>query len=149
MGEPDGRGDVNPLLDPPDPHGPDEYRIKIALERHGDATVVLVDGEVDLATGARLNEVLAAAVEATPATLVVDLEQVTFFTSVGLTALALAQRAAAEHSVDFRVVATGRAILRPLQITGMADSIAIYTTLEGALAEGHGDRLSSAATPSD
>jgi anti-sigma B factor antagonist len=149
VGELDERRDVNPLLDAPDPHGVDDERINIVLETHGEAVVVLVKGEVDLATGARMNEVLAAAVAASPATLVVDLEQVSFFTSVGLTALALAQRAAEERNIAFRVVATGRAILRPLQITGMAEGIAIYTTLPGALAGGRGDRLNSAPARQD
>ncbi|HEY0811930.1 MAG TPA: STAS domain-containing protein [Pseudonocardia sp.] len=148
MGELDGRRDFNPLLDARDPRAGDE-RITIALQRHGDAVVVVVDGEVDLATGARMNEVLAAAVAAAPATLVVDLERVSFFTSVGLTALALGQRAAVEADIAFRVVATGRAILRPLQITGMAAGIAIYPTLAQALAGDRGDPPNSACPPQD
>lgn len=135
----EGGGDVNPLLETPDAYGPDDDRITILVQREGDGVVVLVGGEVDLSTGARLNQALAAEIATCPALIVIDLAQVTFFTSVGLTALALAQRAALERNVEFRVVATSRAILRPLQITGMADDMAIYPTLTKALAGGRVD----------
>lgn len=134
-----GGRDVNPLLETPDAYGPADDRITILVQREGDGVVVLVGGEVDLSTGARLNQVLAAEIATCPALIVIDLDQVSFFTSVGLTALALAQRAARERDVEFRVVATGRAILRPLQITGMADDIVIYPTLSEALAGGRVD----------
>lgn len=139
MGGARGGDEVNPLLETPDAYGPTEDRITILVRREGDGVVVVVGGEVDLSTGARLNQTLAAEIATCPALIVIDLDQVTFFTSVGLTALALAQRAALERNVEFRVVATGRAILRPLQITGMADDIAIYPTLTEALAGGRID----------
>lgn len=141
-----GGGDVNPLLETPDAYEPTEDRITILVRREGDSVVVLVGGEVDLATGARLNQTLAAEIATGPALIVIDLDQVSFFTSVGLTALALAQRAALERNVEFRVVATGRAILRPLQITGMADDMAIYPTLTAALAGGRIDGGNPART---
>lgn len=100
----------------------------------GEAVVVAVGGEIDLVTAARLEQALASAVAARPRVLVVDLDGVEFFTSVGLTALALVQRAAAERHIELRVVATGRATLRPLEITGMLDDLALYPSRAEALA---------------
>ncbi|NMH99501.1 STAS domain-containing protein [Pseudonocardia acidicola] len=105
----------------------------LVVGREGDAVVVVVGGEIDLVTGARLGDTLTAELTAGPKVLVVDLEQVRFFTSVGLTALALAQRMAQERGVDLRVVATTRTTLRPLQITGMVDDLAIYPSRTDAL----------------
>jgi anti-anti-sigma factor len=97
-------------------------------------TTVRVAGEVDLGTAARLRTILADELAAKPSTLVIDLDQVSFFTSLGLTALALAQRDAQERNIDLRVVATTRATLRPMQITGMIDDLAVYDSYAEAVA---------------
>lgn len=93
-----------------------------------------VAGEVDLGTAERLRTIIADELAAAPSTLVIDLDQVSFFTSLGLTALALAQRYAEERNVDLRVVATTRATLRPMQITGMIDDLAVYDSYAEAIA---------------
>ena len=54
-------------------------------------------------TSAPRRTILADELAAEPSdTLVVDLDQVSFFTSLGLTALALAQRDARERGIDLR-----------------------------------------------
>lgn len=125
---------LNPLLGAPVADRAADEVMALTVRRRGNAITVLVGGEIDLVTAARLTDALTAAVAAGPEVLVVDLDQVEFFTSMGLTALALAQRAAREQGVDLRVVATTRATLRPLQITGMADDLALYPSLGDALA---------------
>lgn len=121
--------------------------LTLSVERFGGAVAVIVGGEIDLATAAPLNEVLTREIAACPEVLVVDLDAVRFFTTVGLTAVALAQRAAQENRIDFRVVATNRATLRPLQITGMADDLALYPSRTEALAGYPTDSGRTARTP--
>jgi anti-sigma B factor antagonist len=145
-----GRSDVNPLLEPSDIGPVDEEVMTLGVEHVGDVVVVTVGGEIDLVTAARLNDTLGAALAARPRALVIDLDRVQFFTSVGLTALALAQRTAGERGVDLRVVAATRIVLRPLQITGMADDLAIHPTRTDALAAvGAGGQAAAAAQRAD
>ena len=51
--------------------------------------------------------------------LTVDLGQVTFLDSAGLCVLATAHRRAVRQDVRMRVLASSRAVIRPLQITGL------------------------------
>lgn len=115
-----------------------EGLVRLESHRYGNKIVVTVAGEIDLLVADRLRKTLMEQVSARPEVLVVDLDEVRFFGSTGLTALALTQRAASEGGVDLRVVATNRSTLRPLQITGMTDELAIYASRRDALADGSG-----------
>jgi anti-sigma B factor antagonist len=91
------------------------------------ATGVLltVSGEVDSSTAPRLREVVESAFADRVPALTVDLDRVTFLDSAGLCVLAFAHRRAAEVGVLLRVVASSRAVIRPLQITGLYDLLAV------------------------
>ncbi len=111
-----------------------EKMLGLEVQRYGEAVTVVVSGEIDLLTADRLKATLADEISAGPKILVIDLDGVQFFGSMGLSALALTQRAARERGVDLRVVTSGRATLRPLQITGMLDHLAVYASRSEALA---------------
>lgn len=99
-----------------------------------DAGVILaVAGEIDLLTADELSEALAVEV-ARRELVVVDLTAVEFLSSSGLAALALAHRAAVEADHELRLVAGNRVTLRPIQITGLADEIAVFATVADAVA---------------
>lgn len=121
--------------------------LKLESHHRGTTIVVVVAGEIDLLVADRLRELLTEQVSAHPEVLVIDLEEVQFFGSTGLTTLALIQRTAREEGVDLRVVATSRATLRPLQITGMADEFAIYASRRDALAGCSSDGPDSLPAP--
>jgi anti-sigma B factor antagonist len=53
--------------------------------------------------------------------LTVDLDGVTFLDSAGLCVLAAAHRRAVKQEVRLRVIASSRAVIRPMQITGLWD----------------------------
>ena len=95
--------------------------------------IIAVAGELDLLTADELTEALAAEV-ARQALVVVDLTAVEFLSSSGLAALALAHRAAVEAGHVLRLVAGNRVTLRPIQITGLADEIAVFATVPDAVA---------------
>ena len=120
--------------------------LRLESYRCGEAVVVVAAGEIDMLTAARMQETLIAQLSSRPALMVVDLEGVGFLGSMGLTALALTERAAREQGVELRVVATSRATLRPLEITGMAADFAVYTSRADALAGGP-DALPAPRTP--
>ncbi|GAA4702542.1 STAS domain-containing protein [Pseudonocardia yuanmonensis] len=127
-----GTAEINPLLGA----GPDgDQALTVRVEHLDRTTVVAIAGEIDLVTAAGLDETLQAELEAKPAVLVLDLTAVDFFTSVGLTTVALAQRGADERGVALRVVADSRRVLRPLQITGMDRTLALYPSRTAALGD--------------
>ena len=70
-----------------------------------------------------------------PALLVLDLTAVTFLASSGMAELVRTHRQL-EGEIPVRVVATGRLVLRPLELTRLTDELAIHATLADALAAG-------------
>lgn len=109
--------------------------IAVDVLHEGGAVVVVVSGEVDLLTANELLDALLDQVDRKHGRLIVDLDDVQFLSSSGLSALALTDRAARENSVDLRVVATSRVTLRPLQITGMTEQLAVFASRADAMAE--------------
>jgi anti-sigma B factor antagonist len=104
-------------------------------ERAGDSVLVRVEGEVDLATAPELKGVLAAAADqADTRCLVVDLTDVTFFGSAGLTVLLTAHERGAESGVPFVVVpGTESSARRILEITEMLDVLTTADSVDSAI----------------
>jgi anti-anti-sigma factor len=111
----------------------DDDDISVSVVRELPTVIVVVKGEIDLMTVARLSDTLSSEMALGPSALVLDLEGVDFLASMGITALALAEREAAEKGIGLRVVATGRNTLRPLQITGMTELLDVYASRDEAL----------------
>ena len=94
--------------------------------------IIAVSGVVDMLTAPRLSESLEAAQRKQPAVMIVDLSQVDFPASAGLSALMDANEAA-QPETRFMVIADGRRTAKPMAITGLTDLISVYATLEAAL----------------
>ena len=106
--------------------------LSVTLDWRGAAAVLTLVGEVDVVTVSRFEERLNSALGERPEALVVNLAQVDFFASTGLSALVAAQQRAGEGTA-VRVVATNRAVLRPLEATGLNGTVPIYGSVELAL----------------
>jgi anti-sigma B factor antagonist len=104
-------------------------RIDVQVTTFADRCVVTVHGEVDSSTGPGLRECLLEVLDRPGTTAVeVDLSHVTFLDSAGLSALATAHRAAVATGRVLRVrCGTARAVVRPLQITGLWD---VFTVVD-------------------
>ena len=142
-----------PPREPGSPHGrctadptADEL-LSIESYRCGHAAVVVVAGEIDMLTAPRVTDALIAQLSPRPEVMVVDMEGVRFLGSMGLTALALTERVARERGVELRVVATSRATLRPLEITGMSLELVVHASREQALAGSGGSGPDSVPAP--
>jgi anti-sigma B factor antagonist len=109
-----------------------ERAIRVSEQRLEQAVILAVDGDVDMLTAPRLDEALTAAVEQKPATVVVDLTRVDFLASAGLAVLAGAMQRCDEQTT-IKVVATQRAVLRPLQITGLDSQFQVCSSQSEAL----------------
>lgn len=108
--------------------------LQLEVQRDVRATVVAVAGEVDMASSERMREAMFAELRTGPDLLVVDLADVRFFPSSGISALALLDRAARDAGVTLRVVANARSVLRPLQITELFDELNVHASRAEALA---------------
>jgi anti-sigma B factor antagonist len=79
-------------------------------------------GEIDCSSAPLLRQHLDAVLDEGDVTeLTLDLDGVTFLDSAGLCVLAAAHRRAVQASVRLRVLASARAVIRPMQITGLWD----------------------------
>jgi anti-sigma B factor antagonist len=87
---------------------------------------VRTTGEIDSSTAPQMHAELDALLDAGGIqTLTVDLCGVTFLDSAGLCALAAVHRRATTKGVQLRVLVSHRAVIRPLQITGLWDLLAV------------------------
>lgn len=117
--------------------GPGVFSVKVEdlqLENHGQTVVLAVVGEVDLVTAPVLEQSISTAFARAPDMVVVDLSEVSFLASVGMSILIGCNERAGD--TRFRLVAAGAATFRPLELTGVADTISIYPTRDRALTEG-------------
>ncbi len=111
--------------------GDAEERATVGVSQVSDAIVVTVSGEIDMTTAPALEQAVLRSLTDQPVTLVIDLTGAQFFSSAGIAVLVLAHRRSADGAL--RVVATDRVVLRPLELTGLTDDLAIYPSVQAAL----------------
>jgi anti-sigma B factor antagonist len=101
----------------------------LGVSVEGPSALVAVGGEVDSTTAPLLGVELDTALDrlaGTPgAEVVIDLCEVTFLDSAGLSVLARGHRRAVSDGTRVRVLATNRAVARPLEITGLWDLLGV------------------------
>ena len=99
------------------------------------AVVITVTGELDTLTTPRLREAVGEAlVDASGAAVIVDLTRVTFLGSPGLAALVEAVTKARQRGGPLRIVVdNARPVVRPIELTGLDDVLALYDTVDEAL----------------
>ncbi|MEQ3554212.1 STAS domain-containing protein [Pseudonocardia nematodicida] len=112
---------AQPSRDDGGPTGTADLDVSFSAPRGG-LTVLTVRGEVDTLTAPRLGVALDELLDdgAPGGSIAVDLEAVTFLASSGLGVLIHTARRAARDGKQLYVVATNRAVLRPLEVTGSA-----------------------------
>ncbi len=99
--------------------------VSIDVTRSASGVLLIVAGEVDSSTASSLRAAVDSAFADRVATLTINLDGVTFLDSAGLCVLAGAHRRAAADGVPLRVLASTWAVIRPLQITGLYDLLAV------------------------
>lgn len=89
---------------------------------HDDAGVVTltVRGEIDLANVDEFHEDVAAAVASDATTIVVDLSEVTFIDSGGISVLLKGRRLADEQGKEYRVTGATGMVSQILDLTGVS-----------------------------
>ena len=92
--------------------------LAIDIESHGDAVLLVLRGDLDLATAPALRDALADVI-AGDARIVVDLQAVEFLDSAGLGMLISGRKRARTAGGDLELVCSSRRVLRPIEITGL------------------------------
>lgn len=93
--------------------------------------VLTVRDVVDAATAPELSAAIAEVLDGAPGALVLDLTDVTFLASAGMTTLMKAKERAGD--LGFAVVADSPATSRPLRLLGLDSELALCATIDEAL----------------
>jgi anti-sigma B factor antagonist len=99
-------------------HRPPSDLLTVEVSSPAPVARLTVAGEVDSSSAPLLREHIDALFEGPLTELTVDLSGVTFLDSAGLCVLAATHRRVGD-SVTLRVLASSRAVIRPLEITGL------------------------------
>ena len=98
---------------------------------HGRVEIIRARGAVDLLTGPELERCIEAALDRQPTAIIVDLTDVDFLASFGMSILLRVNERLVRTSLV--VVANGPATSRPMEILGLTDVLTIRATLPSAL----------------
>jgi len=106
----------------------------VRIEVTGDSATarLTASGEVDSSSAPTLRARLDDVLDKGAVDLTVDLTGVTFLDSAGLCVLAATHRRAVRSDVRLRVLASSRAVIRPMQITGLYDLLHVVPSESGA-----------------
>jgi anti-sigma B factor antagonist len=111
-----------------------DHLLHVTSRRLPAAVVVAAAGEIDLATAEDLAVVVRAAFELHPGTVVIDLTDVQFLASIGLSVLAEAGQTAG-HTGQLLNIVVGEhhTVARSLATSGLADRLTLFRSLGDAL----------------
>ena len=109
--------------------------LELAERDDGSAVVLAATGIMDMGVAPDLADRVRAILRRRPSMLIVDLTGVTFLATAGMSVLMEARRKSAELSIVFRVVAQSPVTVKPMQLLGIDDLLAIYPTVGTALRE--------------
>lgn len=104
----------------------------VAVTWHERIIVLGVAGTLDMVTAPQLTESILTSLTNKPAAVVVDLTEVEFLASAGMTVLIAANEEVAQQA-QFAVVADGPATGRPMRLVGVDKMLTLYPTLDAAI----------------
>jgi anti-anti-sigma factor len=109
-----------------------EVQSHFSVERRGlgEAVVLALAGELDVASSAELDDAIDRAFESSASPLVVDLRELEFIDSTGLGVLVKASQRARDSERGFGLVRGGAQVQRLLDLTGLADRLTVADTPE-------------------
>jgi anti-anti-sigma factor len=109
---------------------------RVEAHTEAGARVLAVGGELDLAAASSLEAALSEALGSGSKLIVVDLRELEFIDSTGLSVLVRAHQQAQDSGVELGLVNPGAQVERLLSLTGLADRL--------TLAEGRADGFAGA-----
>lgn len=116
-----------------DPGSDEPEGLSVDVDSDDDVDVVTVAGELDLATGPHLREVLRGLLAMSRNQLVVDLDRVTFIDSTGLGVLIAVHRRVLAAAGSLALVCNSPRCMRLMEITGMTRVFTFHDTAKDAV----------------
>ena len=110
-----------------------ESQFRVEARQEGRAAVIVVSGELDLASGPALEDELARVCATGIELLVLDLRELEFMDSTGLSILVKANQRAADAGRRFGLVKGSRQVQRLLDLTGVAERLTLVDAPEQLL----------------
>ncbi|ROT33873.1 STAS domain-containing protein [Micromonospora sp. HM5-17] len=110
--------------------------LTVHTEERADVVVVLVAGELDMATAPGLQDQITDLLDKGKNRLVFDLTDLTFCDSTGLSVFVRARTDADEAGGVVRLAAPRRSVLRILEVSGLVEVLQTYPSVEEAVAGG-------------
>ncbi len=110
-----------------------QSHFRLEVRRQGAATVISVSGELDLASSPALQEELDRAAGSDSQTLIIDLRELDFMDSTGLSVLVRAHQRTEEQGRQLAMVKGPQQVQRLLSLTGVADRLTLVDTPEELL----------------
>jgi anti-sigma B factor antagonist len=107
-----------------------QSQFRVEVERQGRAAVIAVTGELDLATGPQLEAKLHDISPSDTELVVVDLRNLEFMDSTGLSIIVRAHQRLTGEGCTLGLVKGSPQVQRLLDLTGVADRIALVTRPE-------------------
>lgn len=104
--------------------------MQIETTSSSDRQVLMVSGEVDLATSPDLDVAIIATLESGTESLVIDLTDVTFMDSSGLGVIVRGLKRCREADKDLDLVISNERVLKVFGITGLDQVIPIHASIE-------------------
>jgi anti-sigma B factor antagonist len=112
-----------------------QNQFRVDVRRNGATAVVAVSGELDLASGPELERELDRLAGPETKLVVIDLRQLDFMDSTGLSIIVRAHQRMANEGCEMRLVKGSQQVQRLLDLTGVADRLRLVDTAEELLDE--------------
>ena len=110
-----------------------QSHFRVEIHSEGRSAVVELTGELDLASSAALEEELIRVIESDVDQVIVDLRQLEFMDSTGLSTLVKAHHRAQESGRRFALVRGTQQVQRLLSLTGVAERLELADAPEELL----------------
>ncbi len=108
-----------------------QFRVDVRSE--GRAAIIVVSGELDLASGPELEQVIEGVSGSASQLLVIDLRELDFMDSTGLSVIVRAHQRLADDGRRLGLVRGSAQVQRLLDLTGVADRLPLVDTPEELL----------------
>lgn len=110
-----------------------QNQFRVEVHKDGEAAVVAVSGELDLASGPELEAELDQLSGPTTPLVIIDLRQLDFMDSTGLSILVRAHQRLAGEGCELGLVRGSQQVQRLLDLTGVAERLRVADTPEDLL----------------
>ncbi len=113
-----------------------QNHFRVELRTQDRASVLTISGELDLSSSSELEDNLARAFESASGIVIVDLRELEFIDSTGLSVLVKANQQAQDAGCDFGIVNGVAQVRRLLDLTGVSERLRVADRPEDLLGGG-------------